>query len=66
MELEKELARGSQQDRKMLIEESFMHANSRKPVRVSIPCTLAFSGWRFVGGEERHADDPQQCTHVVD
>lgn len=33
MELEKELAQGGKQDRKMLIEESFMHANSRKPVR---------------------------------
>ncbi|CAM9782110.1 unnamed protein product [Ascophyllum nodosum] len=32
LELEKEIARGGQQDRKMLIEESFMHANSRKPL----------------------------------
>lgn len=33
IELEKEIARGNTQDRKMLIEESFLHANSNKPVR---------------------------------
>ena len=32
MELERELAKGGKVDRKMLIEESFMHANSPKPV----------------------------------
>lgn len=36
MELEKEIARGGQQDRKQLIEESFMHANSRKPVSLNV------------------------------
>lgn len=36
MELEKEIARGGQQDRKLLIEESFMHANSRKPVSLRV------------------------------
>ncbi len=33
IELEKEIARGNTQDRKMLIEESFLHANNNKPVR---------------------------------
>ncbi|CAN0333197.1 unnamed protein product, partial [Ectocarpus sp. 8 AP-2014] len=32
VELEKEIARGKKQDRKMLIEESFLHANSNKPL----------------------------------
>lgn len=36
IELEKEIARGNQQDRKMLIEESFLHANSQKPVRFAV------------------------------
>lgn len=36
IELEKEIARGNQLDRKMLIEESFLHANSQKPVRLRL------------------------------
>ncbi|CAM9600578.1 unnamed protein product [Ectocarpus sp. 12 AP-2014] len=32
VELEKEIARGKKQDRKVLIEESFLHANSNKPL----------------------------------
>ncbi|CAN0087224.1 unnamed protein product, partial [Hapterophycus canaliculatus] len=38
VELEKEIARGNKQDRKMLIEESFLHANSQKPVRTCGSC----------------------------
>ena len=38
VELEKEIARGNQQDRKMLIEESFLHANSHKPVNSLSRC----------------------------
>lgn len=41
VELEKEIARGKKQDRKVLIEESFLHANSNKPVRFcSLPTPL--------------------------